>query len=76
MKAIDLTCLIAAPLAVGLLMSGAGLAAAVAAILAWNLAAWLPECLLLLQAQSLSSVLRCLLVPPPVSTFFSRMQEM
>ena len=54
----DLTCLIAAPLAVGCLMTFGGMQVAIAAIALWNLAAWAPECLLLRRAQSWSSTLR------------------
>ncbi|KAK9837511.1 hypothetical protein WJX81_007687 [Elliptochloris bilobata] len=46
MRRIDLSCLIVSPIGVGLLMTYAGTRAAILAVLAWNLAAWVPECLL------------------------------
>ena len=58
MRAVDLTCLIAAPLAAGCLMTYGGMRVAIAAIALWNVAAWAPECLLLGRAQSSSSALR------------------
>ena len=60
MKRIDLVALVAAPIAVGLLMTYGGphpMAAATAAILAWNLGAWAPEWLLLRRAQAHSASL-------------------
>ena len=54
----DLTCLIAAPLAAGCLMTYGGIQVAIAAIALWNVMAWAPECLLLRRAQSWSSALR------------------
>jgi iron-regulated transporter 1 len=59
MRRIDLTCLIASPIMAGLLLTYSGLQAAILAIMAWNVAAWLPECLLLSYAQRHSPVLRC-----------------
>ena len=47
MRRIDLTCLILSPIMVGVVMSAAGSLPAVLLILAWNLAAWAPECMLL-----------------------------
>eukprot|EP00891_Asterochloris_glomerata_P005298 jgi/Astpho2/5298/e_gw1.00075.46.1_t len=57
MRAVDLTCLIAAPLAAGCLMTYGGIQVAIAAIALWNVMAWAPECLLLRRAQSWSSAL-------------------
>ena len=55
MKRIDLTCLIASPILVGLLAQHGGglppMAAATLGLLAWNLASWAPEVLLLRLAQ-------------------------
>eukprot|EP00884_Botryococcus_braunii_P015391 jgi/Botrbrau1/2535/Bobra.0079s0023.1 len=65
MKAIDLVCLIASPLVAGVLMTWAGTGTAVAVILLWNAAAWIPECYLLQLAQSRCSSLR---QPPLVPT--------
>lgn len=56
MKRIDLSCLIASPIAVGLIMSWRT-DAAVVAVCVWNLAAWLPECALLRRAQTASPAL-------------------
>lgn len=56
----QLTCLIASPILVGLLMQHGGrqpMAAATAALLAWNLLAWAPEVLLLRRALVLSPAL-------------------
>lgn len=64
MKRIDLICLIASPIAVGLLMTYGGsrpMVTAALAILGWNMAAWVPECALLRYAQRCSPVLRCAL---------------
>jgi len=56
MKRIDLTCLIASPIFVGLLLAWKP-AVAVAAVMAYNLAAWAPECALLARAQAASPAL-------------------
>jgi iron-regulated transporter 1 len=56
MKRIDLTCLIASPIAVGLLMTYR-IDAAIIGVLVWNVAAWVPECTLLKRAQNASPVL-------------------
>jgi len=56
MKRIDLTCLIASPIMVGVLMSWR-LDAAIILIAVWNLAAWWPECALLRRAQRASPAL-------------------
>lgn len=56
MKRIDLTCLIASPIGVGLLMAYR-LDAAIIGVLVWNVAAWIPECSLLKRAQNASPVL-------------------
>lgn len=56
MKRIDLICLIASPIGVGLLMTWK-VNAAVVGVLAWNLAAWVPECSLLRRAQEASPAL-------------------
>lgn len=56
MKRIDLSCLIASPIAVGLLMSWRP-DAAVIAVCVWNMAAWAPECALLRRAQRASPAL-------------------
>ena len=56
----QLTCLIASPILVGLLMQHGGrqpMAVATAALLAWNLLAWAPEVLLLRRALALSPAL-------------------
>lgn len=64
MKRIDLICLIASPIFVGVLMSAGGAAGAsptvvaALAILGWNLVAWVPEISLLRAAQALSPELR------------------
>ena len=58
MKRIDLICLIASPIMVGLLLTYCGSRVAVLAILGWNLAAWAPECALLRSAQHCSPALR------------------
>lgn len=62
MKRIDLICLIASPIAVGLLMTAGGpshgTTLAALAIMAWNLVAWAPECALLRAAQRWSPALR------------------
>ncbi|KAL4422722.1 hypothetical protein ABPG75_008919 [Micractinium tetrahymenae] len=60
MKRIDLTCLIASPLMVGLVMQYAGgppMVGSTLALLAWNMLAWWPEVLLLRRAQRLSPAL-------------------
>jgi iron-regulated transporter 1 len=57
MKRIDLTCLIASPIGVGLLMTYGTIEAAIIGVLLWNIAAWAPECFLLKRAQSASPVL-------------------
>jgi hypothetical protein len=64
MRRIDLTCLIASPIMAGALLQFGGLRAAILGILAWNLAAWLPECLLLTYAQRCSPALRCAAAVP------------
>ena len=56
MKRIDLTCLIASPIGVGLLMTWR-MDAAVGGVLLWNLLAWWPECRLLHRAMDSSPVL-------------------
>jgi len=56
MKRIDLTCLIASPIAVGVVMTWR-LDAAVVAITLWNITAWAPECYLLQRAQRASPAL-------------------
>lgn len=56
MKRIDLTCLIASPIFVGLLMSWK-MDAAVIALVAWNLISWFPECWLLRRAYDASPAL-------------------
>jgi len=56
MKRIDLSCLIASPIAVGLLMTYR-VDAAIIGVLVWNAAAWIPECSLLKRAQNASPVL-------------------
>ncbi len=56
----DLTCLIASPLMVGLVMQHAGgppMVGSTLALLAWNMLAWPPELLLLRRAQRLSPAL-------------------
>jgi iron-regulated transporter 1 len=58
MRQIDLTCLIASPIMAGLLLHYGGLRAAILGIMAWNVAAWLPECWLLSYAQRCSPMLR------------------
>lgn len=61
MKRIDLTCLIASPIAVGLVMTFGGrepMAAATLALVAWNMVAWVPECWLLSFAQRRSAALQ------------------
>ena len=58
MKRIDLSCLIGSPILVALVMSKGGSASAVLVLLAWNMAAWLPECVLLQFAQQNSAALR------------------
>lgn len=58
MRAIDLTCLLLAPIAAGFLMTYTSMTTAVLAIVAWNLAAWAPECYLLVCAQRASPLLR------------------
>ncbi|KAL3139042.1 hypothetical protein ABBQ32_005843 [Trebouxia sp. C0010 RCD-2024] len=58
MRAIDLTCLLLSPIAAGFLMTYTSISTAILVITAWNLAAWAPECYLLLCAHRLSSVLR------------------
>jgi iron-regulated transporter 1 len=61
MKRIDLTCLIASPIVVGLLAQNGGglppMAAATLGLLAWNLVSWAPEVLLLRLAQRRSPAL-------------------
>ena len=52
MRRIDLTCLILSPMMVGFAMTYAGTVAAVLVILAWNLAAWAPECMLLTYSEA------------------------
>ncbi len=59
MRRIDLTCLIVSPIAVGCIMTYASAQAAVLAVLAWNLAAWAPECLLAAHAVRQSDALQC-----------------
>lgn len=59
MRRIDLMCLIASPIIAGLLLTYGGLQMAILGIVAWNLLAWLPECLLLKHAQQLSPALMC-----------------
>ena len=59
MRRIDLTCLILSPIGVGFLMTYAGARAAILAILAWNLLAWAPECLLAAHAVRCSDALQC-----------------
>lgn len=66
MRRIDLTCLIASPIMAGALLQYGGLAAAILGIMAWNLAAWLPECLLLAYAQRCSPELRRAAAPAPL----------
>ena len=58
MRAIELTCLLLAPIATGFLMTYTSTLTAILAIAAWNLAAWAPECYLLLCAQKASAALR------------------
>ncbi len=58
MRAIDLTCLLLAPIAAGFLMTYTSISTAILAIAAWNLAAWAPECYLLVCAQRASALLR------------------
>ncbi len=58
MRAIDLSCLLLAPIAAGFLMTYTNTSTAILAIAAWNLAAWVPECYLLVCAQRASAVLR------------------
>ena len=58
MRAIDLSCLLLAPIAAGFLMTYTSTFTAILAITSWNLAAWAPECYLLLCAQQVSSALR------------------
>lgn len=61
MKRIDLICLIASPICVGLILTYGGaqpMAAAVLGIAGWNLLSWGPECLLLKHAQEHSAELR------------------
>ena len=61
MKRIDLTCLIASPIVVGLLAQHGGglppMAAATLGLLAWNLVSWAPEVMLLRLAQRRSPAL-------------------
>ena len=59
MMAIDLSCLLLAPIAAGFVMTYTSISTAILAIAAWNLAAWVPECYLLVCAQRASAVLRC-----------------
>ena len=59
MRAIDLVCLLLAPLAAGVLMTYLGPLAAVCALSAYTLAAWIPELLLLRGAIQCSHRLRC-----------------
>ncbi|GAB4820184.1 hypothetical protein N2152v2_007230 [Parachlorella kessleri] len=66
MKRIDLICLIASPIAVGLLMTYGGsrpMVVATLAILGWNLGAWVPETALLRAAQRWSPALRQAVTP-------------
>ncbi len=58
MRAIDLTCLLLAPIAAGFLMTYTSITTAIVAIAAWNLAAWAPECYMLVCAQRASLLLR------------------
>ena len=58
MRRIDLSCLIAAPIAAGCLMTLASTRAAVMVMGLWNAAACVPECLLLSQALQHSAQLR------------------
>ncbi|KAL3161599.1 hypothetical protein ABBQ32_010458 [Trebouxia sp. C0010 RCD-2024] len=58
MRAIDLSCLLLAPIAAGFLMTYTSISTAIVAIAAWNLAACVPECYLLVCAQRASAVLR------------------
>lgn len=62
MRRIDLTCLIASPIVAGLLLNYTSLQVAILAIMAWNLLAWMPECLLLSYAQRQSPSLRWVLL--------------
>jgi iron-regulated transporter 1 len=66
MKAIDLTCLLASPIAAGLLLRWRP-SAAVGAALAWALAAWAPQCALLARAQAASPALLQPPHPPPAA---------
>lgn len=68
MRAIDLSCLLLAPIAAGFLMTYTSTSTAVLAIAAWNLAVWAPECYLLAQAQQASSALRYKCSFPPAPT--------
>ncbi|KAK9815567.1 hypothetical protein WJX72_006024 [[Myrmecia] bisecta] len=65
MRRIDLTCLIAAPIAAGLVMTYFGTPWAILLITAWNLAAWFPECWLLTYAQRQAPGLRREKEPTP-----------
>jgi solute carrier family 40 (iron-regulated transporter), member 1 len=58
MKRIDLTALIASPIAVGILMTWGHIQAAVLAIVVYNLGVWLPERALLVRAQAASPALQ------------------
>lgn len=59
MRRIDLICLILSPMMVGFVMTYAGTVAAVLVILAWNLAASAPECMLLSYSEAQVPRLRC-----------------
>jgi len=63
MRRIDLTCLIVSPIFAGVLMTYAGSRTAVLAVLAWNLAACAPECLLAAHVVRCSRGLQCAHVP-------------
>lgn len=58
MRAIDMLCLMLAPMAAGLLMTYAGMVPAVAVISLYSLAVWVPECMLLKVVHHLSPQLR------------------
>jgi solute carrier family 40 (iron-regulated transporter), member 1 len=65
MKRIDLACLIASPIGVGLLMTYR-IDAAIIGVLVWNVAAWIPECSLLKRAQMASPVLSASRIFPDI----------
>lgn len=58
MRAIDMLALLLAPLAVGFMMTYAGMLPSVAAIWCYSALAWAPECLLLRAATQLAPQLR------------------